>query len=949
MSATPDAPEPGVPTTVSGDGLRPVETAQSVGPGLATGEPWSGEGAIGRWHALEVGEALDRLGTSATGLASADAAERLTVQGRNELVETKAHGPLRMLWEQLTAVMVLILIGAAALSLVLGKFLEAGAIATIVVLFALLGFVQEYRAERAIAALRRMAVPTVRVTRDGAVVEVAAIDLVAGDVVMLEAGNVVPADLRVVESAGLRVQEAALTGESEPVDKSTEALAAEDLALGDRHNMAYSGTQITYGRGRGVVVATGMRTELGRIATLLQGVGSGDTPLQQRLDRVGKQLAAGGVLVAGIVVALGAIGGEPLSDLVLTAISVAVAVIPEGLPAVVTFTLAIGAQRMLRRNALIRKLPAVETLGSVTVICSDKTGTLTQNRMTVAVVDIAGHSFRFEDAVDLGPTGVSLTLAAGVLCNDGDAQLDQVQQLVTIGDPTETALLTAAHEAGIDVLALRAGVARIGERPFDSERKRMSTVHAPLRADAPTAVRALESTVPVAFVKGAVDHMVEHLAAVWDDDRPVEFSEAWRRRVLDATDDMAAQGMRVLGVAYRALPDATVDDPEDELTLLGLVGIIDPPRPEVRDAVATCTAAGIRPVMITGDHPLTAKAIGTELGIVSGEAAITGAEIDHLDDASLAAVVRSSSVFARVSPEHKLRIVGALQDQGEVVAMTGDGVNDAPALKKADIGVAMGITGTDVSKEASDMVLRDDNFATIVAAVEEGRVIYDNLRRFVKFAVAGNIGKIAVMLIWPLPFLLAGDVEHPVALLPLQLLWLNLMTDGLLGLALGVEPPERSVMRRPPHAPGGSIWAGGLGASAAWTGGVIGAAALTVGYLYEAGDRTEWQTMVFTSLAFLQVFQAIGTRSTTESLRTIGWWSNPAMTSTVAAVVALQLVALYSPLHRFLDLEPLAAPDLAVCVGLGAALLVGLEATKAWQRRQATDSGGQSLTPQEAR
>lgn len=887
------------------------------------------------WHTLGVDEALGHLGSADGGLTSADARARLAVYGPNELVETKGHGPLWMLWEQLTAVMVLILIAAAALSLALGKYLEAGAITTIVVLFAVLGFVQEYRAERAIAALRRLAVPSVRVTRDGVVVEVDAIDLVPGDLVMLEAGNVVPADLRIIESAALRVQEAALTGESEPVDKSTDALGDTDLAIGDRNNMAYAGTQVTYGRGSGVVVSSGMNTELGRIATLLQGVGSTVTLLQQRLDRVGKQLAVAGVVVAGIVVALGAIGGEPLSDLVLTAISVAVAVIPEGLPAVVTFTLAIGAQRMLRRNALIRKLPAVETLGSVTLICSDKTGTLTQNHMTVTTVDVAGHTVRLDRSIGEMPSAASLTLSAGVLCNDGDVQLDDAHQLLTIGDPTETALLNAAHLAGIDVFALRGGMPRIAERPFDSERKRMSTVHEPLGAGAPAVLEALETNQPLAFVKGAVDGMVEHTAAIWDNDGPVEFTEEWRRRVLDANDEMAAEGMRVLGVAYRSLEDASLDDPEDKLTLLGLVGIIDPPRPEVRDAVATCTTAGIRTVMITGDHPLTARAIASDLGILGGGTAMTGSDLDRLDAAEFAEAVRSNSVFARVSPEHKLRIVEALQHQGDIVAMTGDGVNDAPALKKADIGVAMGITGTDVSKEASDMVLRDDNFATIVAAVEEGRVIYDNLRRFVKFAVAGNIGKIIVMLVWPIPFLLSGDTEHAIALLPLQLLWLNLMTDGLLGLALGVEPAERNVMRRPPHSPGGSIWAGGLGVQAAWTGILIGGAALGVGYVYEANDRAQWQTMVFTVLAFLQVFQSIGTRSTTESLRSVGWRSNPAMTLTIATVVVLQLMALYTPLHSFLDLEPLSIADLAVCIALGAALLAVLDVAKAWRRRQA--------------
>jgi Ca2+-transporting ATPase len=478
----------------------------------------------------------------------------------------------------------------------------------------------------------------------------------------------------------------------------------------------------------------------------------------------------------------------------------------------------------------------------------------------------------------------------------------------------------------------------------------MSTVHPALGANGPSVLGALPADEPIAFVKGAVDGLLAHTAAVWDTHGAVPISDAWRGRILAANDAMAAAGMRVLAVAYRVVPgEAGVDIAEDDLTLLGLVGIIDPPRTEVRDAIATCTSAGIRTVMITGDHPKTAEAIAVELGIITAAGNVrTGAQLDDLDDVGLADIVQATSVFARVSPEHKLRIVDALQHQGAIVAMTGDGVNDAPALKKADIGVAMGITGTDVSKEASDIVLRDDNFATIVAAVEEGRVIYDNLRRFVKFAVAGNIGKIAVMVGWPIPFLLAGgDIDNAVALLPLQLLWLNLMTDGLLGLSLGVEPAERGVMRRPPHAPGGSIWAGGLGVQAAWIGAVIGAAALAIGFIYEANDKSEWQTMIFTSLAFLQVFQAIGTRSTTESLRSTGMRSNPVMLATVAVVVVLQLVALYTPLRGFLDLEPLAVGDLAVSVGAGAALLVVLETEKA-RRRRASRADSQPLAPAKA-
>lgn len=897
-------------------------------------------------HRMAVDDALARFESSPSGLSTAAAADRLVRHGRNELTERGGSGPWRLLWEQLTAVMVLILIGAAALSLVLGKFLEAGAIGTIVVLFALLGFAQEYRAEKAIAALRRMSTPLVKVTRDGTVAEIPAAELVPGDIVLLEAGNVVPADIRVVESAGLRVQEATLTGESEPVDKFTEPLPGESLALGDRRNMAYSGTQVTYGRGRGLVVATGMSTELGTIATLLQSVEHTATPLQQRLDRVGKQLAVAGAVVAVLVMILGALGGETFSDLVLTAISVAVAVIPEGLPAVVTFTLAIGAQRMLRRNALIRKLPAVETLGSVTVICSDKTGTLTQNRMTVTRIAGVDQAVVVDESssgrIDEFPTAARLTIAAASLCNDTDvAETDGERTL--IGDPTETALVAAAELAGIDVAALRGRVSRVAEQPFDSERKRMSTVHL-LEAATAGALAPLAAPGGVVLVKGAVDGMLSRIDGVWTVAGPAPFGDGHRRAVLAANDEMAAAGLRVLAVAYRPAPagfdQASADELESDLVLLGLIGMIDPPRPEVREAVARCTTAGIRTMMITGDHPLTALAIARDLGIArDGDGAITGVELDGLDETALRAAVLKTAVFARVSPEHKLRIVDALQAEGAVVSMTGDGVNDAPALRKADIGVAMGITGTDVSKEASEMVLRDDNFATIVAAVEEGRVIYDNLRRFVKFAVAGNIGKVAVMLGWPIPLLFAGGkIEHAVALLPLQLLWLNLMTDGLLGLSLGLEPAERNVMKRPPHRPGDSLWAGGLGRQTIWTGVLIGAVALAVGFVYEAADRVEWQTMMFTTLASLQIFQAIGTRSNTESLRSLGWRSNPLMLGILGVVVGLQLVAVYTPLNSFLDLEPLPLADLGVCVALGAMLLVVLEASKAVTRRRSSGS-----------
>jgi P-type Ca2+ transporter type 2C len=900
---------------------------------LAVADPVPGSSTD--WHRRSTDAVLAELGSSSAGLDSSTVAHRQAECGPNELVESGTTSKLRLIWQQISSVMVLILIGAAVLSLLLGKYLEAGAIGAIVVLFAALGFIQEYRAEQAIAALKRMAVPSARVTRGGRILSVPVGELVPGDIVHLDAGTVVPADLRLLEVASLRIEEAALTGESEPIDKQVEEIDRDDLALGDRLCMAYSGTQVAAGRGVAVVVATGMRTELGRIAALLQGVASEQTPLQRRLDRVGKQLALLGIGVALAVVVMGAFSGVEAADLVLTAISVAVAVIPEGLPAVVTFTLAIGAQRMLRRQALIRKLPAVETLGSVTVICSDKTGTLTQNRMTVTVVDVADHEVAFDGAagvvVDL-PVAVNVTLVAGVLCNDGAVDVGEGGEVGWLGDPTETALLQAAHVAGHDVQSLRERMPRIDERPFDSTRKRMSTVHAALGGDIPE-LAALPQDVPLAFVKGAIDGLLQHTTAVWSNGGAVPFDDSWRQRILGANDALAAGGKRVLGVAFRTMGSDHAD-PEADLTLVGLIGIIDPPRAEVRDAVAVCRTAGIRPVMITGDHPLTALAIATDLGIATTDRVLVGSELDHLDDDEFAAAVREVAVFARVSPEHKLRIVGALQQQNQVVAMTGDGVNDAPALKRADIGVAMGITGTDVSKEAAEMVLRDDNFATIVAAVEEGRVIYDNLRRFVSFAVAGNLGKIMVMLGWPIPFLVAGtETTAAIALLPLQLLWLNLMTDGLLGLSMGVEPAEKRVMQRPPHSPSDGLWANGLGRRTAWVGVVIGLVTIGLGFAYYSADSDgPWQTVMFTTLAFMQVGQAFGTRSSIESLRAIGWDSNRVMLGIAALVIGLQLLAVYTPLRSFLGLDPLSPEELAICAVAGVVMLALIELVKAVHR-----------------
>ena len=913
------------------------------------------------WHTETVASVIATLETdAASGLSDAAAEERRNRLGRNELIERGGKHPLRILWQQFTSTMVLILITAAVASGLLGKVTETIAIAAIVVLFALLGFVQEYRAEQAMAALKKLAVPVVRVVRGGARRELSARELVPGDVVLLEAGSAVPADVRLIESVNLRVQEAVLTGESEAVEKDTEALAHADLPLGDRVNMAYMGTSVSYGRGTAVVVETGMATELGKIAALIQDVDQSATPLQRRLDGVGKLLALAGVVVAGLVMVIGVALREDPRDMFLTAVSVAVAVVPEGLPAVVTVTLALGAQRMLRRNALIRKLPAVETLGAVTIVASDKTGTLTENRMTVTIIDVAGHYLELTgtghahpapalagngDAplrLDDQPPAIGLALACGALCNDAALQPDpQTGRYAVIGDPTEGALLVAARQAGLDQDRLALIAPRVGERPFDSERKRMTTVHRlPADpADLPAALAGLRAAglrpgeQYVAFTKGAVDGLLEISRFIWVGGEPQPLDDGWRERIHQANEQMAQNGMRVLGVGVQWI-DTPQDELERELTIIGLVGMIDPPRPEVKAAVATAKAAGIRPIMITGDHPLTARFIAYDLGISDNGRVKTGQMLDALTPEELAQVVDEVSIYARVTPAHKLHIVETLQRKGHIVAMTGDGVNDSPALRRADIGVAMGITGTDVSKEASDMVLLDDNFTTIVAAVEEGRVIYDNIRRFVRFSIAGNVGKVLVMLLSPL-LLGAGAA---VALLPLQLLWLNLLTDGLLGLGLGVEPAERNTMRRPPRDPAAGLFSDGVGRQLLWVGILIGAIALLVGYLYfdpaNPNDKT-WQTMIFTTLAFLQIGQALASRSDRESVFSLGIRSNLTLTILILVVLGLQLAVLYWPfLERFFQIVPLSPRDLLVAAAFGSLSLAAIEIEKVILRRR---------------
>ncbi len=895
------------------------------------------------WHQIEVGTALHELQSDAqVGLTSAEVQARLMQHGYNELVEKGGRTPFHILYEQLSATMVLILLVAAILAALLGDTKDAVAIFAIVIMYTLLGFFQDYRAEKAIAALKRLSIPTVRVLREGKLIEISARELVPGDILHLETGNVLPADLRLMETVNLRIQEAALTGESEPVEKQIQALSGDNLTLGDRRNMAYMGTIVTQGRGHALVIATGMQTELGKIANMIQQTGTEQTPLQRRLDQLGKVLAVIGGAVAVLVFILGIWRGGEIRQMLLTAVSVAVAIVPEGLPAVVTITLALGAQRMLRRNALIRKLPAVETLGSVTVICSDKTGTLTENRMTVVVLDVVGHEMdltedmkgnsiqanRSEGLPVQSP--LSLLILGGALCNDARLLDDGDNNYHTIGDPTEGALVTVAARLGYWKTSLDTEFPRIAEIPFDSERKRMTTIHQ-LKNNRLHALTGLNTGQNqfIAFTKGSVDGLLRYSRYVEVEGEPQPMDDTYRKRIEKANEKFARKGMRVLGVAYRFLdriPQKVQPDLEDSLVFVGLLGMIDPPRAEVRDAVALTQTAGIRTVMITGDHPLTAMEIAQQLGISKNGRAITGAELDKLSFDELKILVEDVRVFARVSPEHKLKIVQAFQEKGQIVAMTGDGVNDAPALRRADIGVGMGITGTDVSKEAADMVLLDDNFATIVAAVQEGRTMYDNIRKFVCFSVAGNLGKVVVMLLAPF----MGD---PTPLSPLQLLWLNLLTDGLLGLGMGMEPAEKNTMRRPPYLPQEGVFSRGAGIQTTWIGILIGILVLGAGAWSHFSSRANWQTLLFTSLAFAQIGQALATRSSHASLFTIGLRSNPLMLAMVITVAVLQILAVYlPPMQSFFNSMPLSLLDLGIVLGITLIVFTAIEFQKKLSR-----------------
>ncbi|MBS3783308.1 MAG: cation-translocating P-type ATPase [Anaerolineae bacterium] len=917
------------------------------------------------WHTLERERIYEQLDTSPDGLDEAEVARRLERYGSNELEERGLRSPWKVLLAQFTEIMVVVLLIAAMISLVVGETTDAIMIMIIVILNAILGFTQEYRAERAIAALKQLSVPAVRVRRDGQIREVEATSLVPGDVVLLEAGDRVPADARVVESVNLRAEEAALTGESVPVDKMEQPLEDESLPLGDRRNMVFMGTSIAYGRGSALVVQSGMETQLGNIADMLQQVSEERTPLQRKMAELGKWLAVASFVLVAVVFGVGVWQGEAVQEMFLTAVSLAVAAVPEGLPAVVTIALALGAQRMVRRNALIRKLPAVETLGSVTTICSDKTGTLTENRMTVTVLDVAGTTLNLttrlkhtgatlspdeEPIVEPDPQ-IALLLAGGALCNDASLQPSdhQPDTYETVGDPTEGALVVAAARLGLWKSEMEKVMPRVAEVPFTSERKRMTTVHqspngaAPAEGDALTRLlKTLPDSDYVVFTKGAVDQLVDICDRVWNEGHVEPLDAAWRERIEVANDGLAQEGMRVLGVAMRPLDEvpeqAEEGDLETQEIFVGLTGMIDPPRAEVRDAVAECRTAGIRPVMITGDHPLTALHIARDLGIVQEERqgddqVITGRQLADMPVEELETRVRDISVYARVSPEHKVKIVEAVKVQGEIVAMTGDGVNDAPALKRADIGVAMGITGTDVSKEASDMVLLDDNFATIVHAVEEGRTIYENIRKFVKYTMSSNVGEILVMLVAPL-------LGLPIPLNAIQILWINLVTDGLPGLALSLEPAAPDTMNRPPHPPGESVLARGLGTYILWVGPLMGLVALLPEFLAVSGigglalGGEAYTTMVFTTLALAQMGNALAIRSDRFLLAQLGLFTNLALLAAVVLTFLLQMAVVYVPfLQGIFDTVALTPRQLLLSLGFSTIVFIVVEVVK-WIRQQ---------------
>jgi len=895
------------------------------------------------------------------GLTQAQARERLQKFGANELTEKPRPGFLSLLWDQFNNYLVIILIVAALLALALGEYVDAIAIMCIVVLNAVIGVVQESKAEQALAALKKLAAPNAEVMRDGHQITLPSRELVPGDIVLLEAGNYVPADLRLVTAVNLKIEEAALTGESVPVEKNTARLVEKDAALGDRKNCAFLSTLITYGRGKGLVTGTGMHTQIGLIAEMIQSYEEEDTPLQQKLEHLGKVLGTACIAICAVVLIYGLIRDTHLTDvfktgfgpyweaekkdivnLILTAVSLAIAAVPEGLPAIVTICLALGMQQMIKKNALIRKLPAVETLGCATVVCSDKTGTLTQNEMTVVQGWAAGRRFtvagegyspsgefsvegqRFEPRGDADAT---VLLQGAVLCNDArleEGDPDGGRSWRMVGDPTEGAMVVAAAKAGFLRGDMEKAFPRVQEIPFDSDRKRMTTIHRRDGSDF------------IAFVKGAPDVILDQCSHIRRGGQEVALTAEKRTEVLDRNRDMAGAALRVLGVAYRPLAQVPEsprpEDIEKDLVFVGLLGMIDPPRPEVLDAIRVARGAGLRSIMVTGDYKDTAEAIARQIGLLTPDGVVlTGPEIEKLSDEALAATTDRLQVCCRVSPKHKMRIVDALKSRDHVVAMTGDGVNDAPALKRANIGVAMGITGTDVTKQTADMVLTDDNYASIVTAIEQGRVIYSNIRKFVYFLLACNAGEILIIF----GAMLLG---LPIPLKPVHLLWLNLVSDGAPALALGMEKGDKDIMRQAPRPPREPVinrdMAFGIGVIAI----VDAIAILSVFYLAlqrYPGHLEMAQTIAFVTLCSSELIRAYTGRSEYQSIFAMGVFSNKWMNWAVLASFLLVMMVVYVPfLQPFFDTVPLGPEEWLFMLPFFFASPIAMELVKLYFRRR---------------
>jgi Ca2+-transporting ATPase len=855
------------------------------------------------WHLLSLSEISQLLDTKPSGLDSLIASERLIEYGKNEIEDKKKKTILQMLLHQLTDLMILILIAVAILSGFLGDLTDTIIILAIIIINATVGFIQEYRSEKAMEALKNMVPTNARAVRENQVIEILSSDLVPGDVVLLESGNIIPADVRFFETHQIKVDESTLTGESHNVEKSSDTLLKRDYALGDRINMGFKGTFVTNGRGSAYVMATGMDTELGLIAKMIQ-TGERATPLQKRLTAFGKRLSLFVILICTVIFAFGWWRGENALTMLLTSISLAVAAIPEALPALVTIALAFGAKRLAKSNALIRKLPAVETLGSVTYICTDKTGTLTLNKMTVQ--EIYNTPNLNSDSVFLQPKGLFYAMAL-------NTDVSKEKDGKWLGDSTEVALAQYAFNKNIEKTDLEKKYPRIAELPFDSNRKCMTTFHQ--TENLPTG----QSGGIIAITKGAVELLLDKL---------VESQKLLIPELESKVNEMAEKGYRVIGYAIKemnALPELeNTDITESSLTLIGFAGMIDPPREEVKQAIAECKQAGIITVMITGDHKLTAKAIAIQLGIITSEEdlVLSGSKLATLTEQQFDSIVEKVRVYARVNPEQKLKIIKALHDRGQLVAMTGDGVNDAPALKNADIGIAMGINGTEVSKEASHMILLDDNFTTIVVAVKHGRKIFDNILKFIKYIMTGNSGEIWAIFLAPF-FML------PIPLLAIHILWINLVTDGLPGLALASEPAEANIMKRPPRNSRENIFSNQMAIHILWVGFLMGITTLGIQFWAMNSGDAHWQTMAFTVLCFSQMGHVMAIRSERESLFKIGVFSNKPLLGALLLTVALQLAIIYSPsLNIIFKTQPLSFYELAITLAVSSIVFWAVEIEK---------------------